>query len=98
MTTPGRALNLPALARSAAGEPIDVPGSPFRVQQLLVPCDSSGNAARWVMVMSGEVIVDLEAGEFRVLRPGDALDLPAGTTATLRSVATPAMLLWHQAR
>ncbi len=96
MATPGRALNLPALARSAAGEPIDVPGSPLSVQQLVRPRESSGAAARWVLVMSGEVIVDFPAGEFRVLHPGDALGLAAGMTATLRSVATPAVLVWHE--
>ena len=95
---PGRALNLPALASSAAGAEIKVPGEPIAVQQLLAPHDLDGSEARWLLVLSGEVIVDLALGDFRVLRQGDALAFPVGVTATLRSVSAPAVVVWHQGR
>jgi len=95
---PGRALNLPALASSAAGAAIAVPGGPFAVQRLLAPHELDGSEERWVLVLSGEVIVDLALGAFRVLRHGDALAFPVGVTATLRSVSAPAVVVWHQGR
>ena len=91
----GRALNLPALARSAAGEPIAVPGWPLSVQHLLGPRTVEGTHGAWLVVMSGEAIVDLPGGDFRVLKAGDALSFPAGAAATLRNVAVPAILVWH---
>lgn len=98
MPVPGRALNLVALARSAAGEAVAVPGGPMDVQELLTPRSVQGATDRWVLVLRGEVIVDFPGGDFRVLRQGDALALPAGSAATLRSVAAPAILAWHAAR
>lgn len=95
---PGPALNLPALAASAAGEPLAVPGGPFVVQELRARSAMTGTGPRWLLVLSGEVIVDLPGGDFRVLRRGDALHFPEGEGATLSSVAAPAVLVWHASR
>jgi hypothetical protein len=94
----GRGLNLAALARSAGGAPVEVPGWPVEVQSLSAPSAVSGERARWLAVLSGEVLVDLPSGDFRVLKAGDGLAFPLGVRATLRSVARPAVLLWHAAR
>ncbi len=94
----GRGLNLAALARSAGGAPVEVPGWPVEVQSLPAPSAVAGERARWLVVLEGEVIVDLPSGAFRVLKAGDGLAFPLGVEATLRSVARPAILLWHTAR
>jgi len=93
----GRGLNLAALARSAGGEPCEVPGWPLEAQSLVVPTAVAGDRARWLVVLEGEVIVDLPSGDFRVLKAGDGLAFPIGVEAVLRSVARPAVLLWHAA-
>jgi len=72
-----------------------VPGGPFAVQELRHPRELTPDQDGWVVALRGEVIVDLPRGDFRVLRPGDALHLPAGCPVTLRSVAAPAILVWH---
>lgn len=94
----GRVLNLPALASSALGEAVAVPGQPFSVQQLLAPAVLYGAVPRWLTVLRGEVIVDLPSGDFRVLRSGDGVAFAPGSQATVRSVASPALLMWHEGR
>lgn len=95
---PGRPLNLAALAVAGAGEPLEVPGGPLVVQELRGPYPLRADVDRWLLVLSGEVIVDLPGGDYRVLRAADALRFPAGSSASLKSVAAPAILAWHVGR
>ena len=51
-----------------------------------------------LVVIEGQLIVDLPGGEFRVLEAGDSLMLPAATALALQPVAGQAVLTWHHPR
>ncbi len=74
-------LNLPALARSAAGIGQLVPGTPFEVWAPEQGHREDLSRAVWLLVLEGDLIIDLPYGDFRHLRTGEAIHLTAGITA-----------------
>src|SRR5690606_1210450 len=90
----GRPLDLAALARSAAGAPIEVPGAGFSVQLLAAQLIRPAAAGALLLLLEGKLIVDLPAGEFRVLDPHDLIALPAATEVSLKPVASQAVVAW----
>lgn len=91
-----RPLHLAGLARSAAGEPIDVPGADLRVEHLTGRSGPRRVDATWLVVLDGRVIVDLPHGDFRVLERLDALRLPPRLPCSLLPVDGPAVIAWHR--
>lgn len=51
--------------------------------------------ARWLLALDGSAIVDLPHGDFRMLRQGEALELPAGLAVSVQPVGDAVALLWH---
>lgn len=51
-----------------------------------------------LVVLQGQVIVDLPGGDFRVLEQGDSLTLPSLVDLALQPVAGQAVLAWHSPR
>jgi hypothetical protein len=68
-------LNLLALARSAPGQAVGVPGTGLEVLALSAPQARTLQAPLWLLVLEGELIVDLPHGDFRILKAGDSLRL-----------------------
>lgn len=95
---PERPLNLPALARSAAGARIAVPGSDLEVQELGAKEGVTPSAPTLLAVLEGQAIVDLPGGRFHHLKPGDALQLAAGVALSVQPIAGQAILSWLSAR
>ncbi|HEX7004444.1 MAG TPA: hypothetical protein VF168_09695 [Trueperaceae bacterium] len=89
-------LNLPGLARTGAGAPQSVPGTRFEVSLLETRTSSTLAEGRWLLLLAGELIVDLPHGDFRILAEGDALRLPAGLEVACQPVR-PSVLLWAPA-
>lgn len=92
-----RPLHLAALAHSAAGEAIEVPGADLRLQRIAEGHEPELNASMWLVVLDGRVIVDLPHGDFRVLERLDALRLPARLGCRLVPVDGAAIVAWHGA-
>lgn len=84
MTEVGQPLNLPGLAGTGEGKPVEVPGAPLAVQSVTEPCALETDRPQWLLVLEGELIVDLPHGDFRILRVGDALRLGAGIPVRLQ--------------
>ena len=73
MNTP---LNLLHLAKTEPGVPKDALIKDFTVQALITP-QTLSSASLWLLVLEGELIIDLPHGDFRVLKVGDSLELHA---------------------
>jgi hypothetical protein len=77
-----QALNLLTLARgNPAGS--SVPGTDLEVFAPDTPQKEHLESAWWLLVLEGDLIVDLPHGDFRTLKAGDSLHLPAGLDITL---------------
>lgn len=76
-------LNLLSLAKAEPGRPQSALARDLSVQALTVPT-TLAPAELWLLVLEGELIVDLPHGDFRVLKVGDSVRLEAE-----RAVLTP---------
>ncbi len=77
MTSPEAPLNLIGLARSEPGRPVTVPGTGLAVMAIESSTPENLNQPLWVVVVDGDLIVDLPHGDFRHLKVGDSILLPA---------------------
>ena len=86
-----QALNLLTLAK---GKPdgATVPGTDLEVVSLSGKHDLSLERDLWLLVLSGEVIVDLPHGDFRMLKEGDCLHLPAGLAVSYQPLEDAVIL------
>lgn len=85
-------LNLIQLARSGGGLPLAVPGRPLEVHAVPAGYAETPPGPLWLLLLSGELIVDLPFGDFRMLRPGDSLTVPAGTPLSYQPVEESVVL------
>jgi hypothetical protein len=70
-------LNLLDLARSEPGRAVAVPGSELAVMALAQTTPERLAAPVWLLLLEGDLIVDLPHGDFRHLAVGDSVLLPA---------------------
>jgi hypothetical protein len=70
-------LNLLDLARSEPGRAVAVPGSDLAVMALAVTTPEKLAAPLWLLLLEGDLIVDLPHGDFRHLAVGDSVVLPS---------------------
>jgi len=75
-----------------------VPGTDLAVQSLTGRAQLAPTTRCLVLVLEGQVIVDLPGGRFHVLDAGHSLQLPEATAYALQSVGGTAILLWHSPR
>lgn len=92
-TAADKALNLLSLARTGAGAPQAVPGTPFEVALLDKRTVERLDGERWLLLLAGRLIVDLPHGDFRILETGDSLRLPAGLEIACQPVES-SIVLW----
>lgn len=85
-------LNLINLARAAGGGLRPVPGTDFDVQAVLSPSKQTLARGLWLLVLQGELVVDLPHGDFRHLKRGDSLQLTAGLEVTLTPIGDTVLL------
>jgi hypothetical protein len=55
-----------------------VPGTTFEVACLTESSRATLERSLWLLVLMGELIIDLPHGDFRILKVGDSLHLPTG--------------------
>jgi hypothetical protein len=78
MSRPQEALNLVSLAKAAGGGAKAVPGTALKVRVVEKGAEVLASD-RWLLVLEGELIIDLPHGDFRHLKVGDSLRLEADT-------------------
>jgi hypothetical protein len=86
-------LNLLTLARTGGGSGQVVPGTRFEVTLIDKRAKERLSYDRWLLLLSGELIIDLPHGDFRILHAGDSLHLPEGLDVAYQPVE-PAVVLW----
>ena len=69
--------NLVALAKGTPEGAI-LPGTNLEVSVIEKMAATELEQALWLMVLEGELIIDLPHGDFRILKVGESLHLPAG--------------------
>jgi len=69
-------LNLLHLAKAEPGTPKDALARDLSVQALVEPLTLTP-AELWLLLLEGELIVDLPHGDFRVLKVGDSVQVRA---------------------
>ena len=85
-------LNLISLAKSGAGEVQAVPQTDLRVQALTEPQPLVIEDDVWLLVLEGNLIIDLPYGDFRTLKRGDSLQLTAPLEVTLTPLGETVIL------
>lgn len=91
-----KTLNLMSLARTGAGAAQAVPGTPFEVSLVEARSEERLPGDRWLLLLSGKLIIDLPHGDFRILESGDSLRLPGGLEVACQPVEA-AIVLWAPA-
>lgn len=86
----GAPLNLLHLAKGDPERPKAVPGTDLQVQALTAPTPLEGLPV-WLLLLEGELIVDLPHGDFRLLGVGDSVAL-RGEQATLTPLEAAVVL------
>lgn len=78
-------INLKALAEASSGS-ASLAGTPVQVEQLSEKRELEPTSNIWLLVLEGELIIDLPYGDFRILRQNDSLFVKKDTQATLNPV------------
>lgn len=87
------ALNLLQLAKAAGLA--QVPGTPLMVMLLNESWAEQLEQGLWLLVISGELIVDLPHGDFRLLASGDCLHLEAGIAVSYKPLEETVVLRYR---
>ncbi len=74
------------------GEPQAVPGTGLEVLALQEAVGVGLERPTWLLALTGELIIDLPHGDFRVLKTGDSIKLEAGLTITLTPLEETVLL------
>lgn len=85
-------LNLLSLARTSPGEPTVVPGTDLKVRALTKVTQLKLTVPLWLVVLEGDLIIDLPFGDFRNVQQGDSLRLEAGLELTLTPLKETVLL------
>ena len=91
MSSIAQVLNLIHLAKGSATAS-QVPGTNLEVLSIRKPQEFMLQNSLWLLVLDGELIIDLPFGDFRVLKNGDSLHLPKQITIKLQPVKDTSVL------
>lgn len=91
MATIPQVLNLISLARSSQAA-AQVPGTILEVWAIRQAQSLTLNHDIWLIVLEGELIIDLPFGDFRVLKPGECLTLTKDTKINLQPIEDTTVL------
>ena len=75
MSDVSQVVALSALARSNP-EGVELPGTNLSVSVVSEKLEFTLESNLWVLVLEGELIIDLPFGDFRILKVGESLQLP----------------------
>jgi hypothetical protein len=82
MTDIPQPLNVLSLARSS-DKPSSIPNTSLELLALRKVQHVTLEQNLWLLVLEGELIIDLPFGDFRVLKVGDSLQLAKGLTVKM---------------
>lgn len=80
-------LNLKNLAKASSSEAV-ISGTGMQVEQISTKRKLEPTTNLWLLVLEGELIIDLPHGDFRILRKNDSLKITEHTQAMLNPVDT----------
>jgi hypothetical protein len=84
-------LNLINLAKGSSSAS-NVPGTGLEVLVIREPRALNPKSDLWLLVLEGELIIDLPFGDFRVLKNSDSLNIPADTVVKFQPVEDTTIL------
>jgi hypothetical protein len=84
-------LNLLSLAKSS-DQASSIPNTPLEVFSLNKKQVITLEQNLWLLVLEGELIIDLPHGDFRMLNVGDSLQLAKGLTVKMEPLEETVML------
>lgn len=84
-------LNIIQLAKSS--QQTGVVGTALQVRAIREVVEERMARDTWLLLLQGELIIDLPHHDFRILRVGDALTLPEGTQVSFNPVRSSVLLL-----
>ena len=87
-------LNLKSLAKTAADVLETIPGTDFSISLMRDPSDTTLEDDVWLLVLEGELIIDLPYGDFRILRTGDSVHLLKDVPVSYQP-QKDTIVLWH---
>jgi quercetin dioxygenase-like cupin family protein len=93
MSSIPQVLNLINLAKGSSSAS-NVPGTQLEVLVIQKTQELNLKHDLWLLVLEGELIIDLPFGDFRVLKNGDSLHVPAATTIKFQPVEDTT-ILWQ---
>ncbi len=93
MSSIPQVLNLINLAKGSSSAS-SVLGTQLEVLVIQKPRELKLDKSLWLLVLEGELIIDLPFGDFRVLKDSDSLHIPEHTTIKLQPVKDT-IILWQ---
>jgi hypothetical protein len=84
-------LNVLSLARSS-DKPSSIPNTSLELLALRKIQHITLDKNLWILVLEGELIIDLPFGDFRVLKVGDSLQLAKGLTVKMEPLEETVIL------
>jgi hypothetical protein len=94
MTDIPQPLNILSLARSS-DKASSIPNTSLEVFSLKKKQTVMLEKAMWLLVLEGELIIDLPFGDFRVLKVGDSLQLAKGLQVKMEPLEETVILRQH---
>jgi hypothetical protein len=94
MTDIPQPLNVLSLARSS-DKPSSIPNTGLEVLSLVKKQTVTLEKTTWLLVLEGELIIDLPFGDFRVLKVGDSLQLAKGLHVKMEPLEETVILRQH---
>jgi hypothetical protein len=87
-------LNVLSLARSS-DKTSSIPNTSLELLALRKTQHVTLDKNLWILVLEGELIIDLPFGDFRVLKVGDSLQLAKGLTVKMEPLEETVILRQH---
>ncbi|MDZ7704867.1 MAG: hypothetical protein U5L04_10330 [Trueperaceae bacterium] len=91
MEAASQVLNLLRLAKTSDPSGTTVPNTDFGIRRMTKPEQRTLARPRWLLVLEGELGIDLPYGDFRILKKGDSVTV-ADITVTLTPLAPTVVL------
>lgn len=90
----GEVVSVLGLARAAGEGGAALPERPWVTARLETQTRWALARPRWLLVLEGDLLIDLPHRDFRVVHRGEALELPGDLALDLQPIGDAAVLLW----
>jgi hypothetical protein len=91
----GQVVSVLGLARAAGEGGAAPPGRRWVTARIEGKTHWQLTSRRWLIALEGDLLIDLPHRDFRIVRRGEALELPAELELDLQPIGEAAAILWH---